>query len=439
VCAVYRRPMKILLVNPPNCGRSIPEEQYGIDSLRQMLRAEPLCLESLAGNLDEHDVRIVDLKAEPDAYGDVLSDFNPDMVGITGVTCEANTMLKLATKAREVTGATVAVGGIHASSDPAFFNREVIDYIVVGIGKLSFKELVSALTSGDSTDAIPGVAKTRPGTRLAFAPRTYGRADLAEDKPPRYDLTERYRRHYVVGKFGFTLGLVSTAFGCPHRCSFCCIQNVAGGRYLTHDPDTVLRDIRHVADRQVIRLVDANTFGNTALSRQLCQKIEEADIKKQYIADVRSDTVVRHPELFKEWHRVGLRSVIIGFEEIDDDRLSAINKANTAAVNHEAIDVLHEIGITIIGDFIISPDYDELRFQALRDYIEERHVDLPMPSILTPLPGTALYDALKGRITIHDLDYYTLTNAVTPTMMDEKAFYENYADLMKSSHAGAKI
>ena len=144
-------------------------------------------------------------------------------------------------------------------------------------------------------------------------------------------------------------------------------------------------------------------------------------------------------DLFREWKKAGLRSVIIGFEEIDDDRLKVINKSNTTAVNAEAIEILHEIGITIVGDFIISPDYDERHFQGLRDYLEKHAVDLPMPSVLTPLPGTDLYKSLKEKIIIHDLDYYTLTNAVLPTRMEEKAFYENYADLIQKSHAEAKI
>jgi hypothetical protein len=78
--------MKILLVNPPNCGRSIPEELYGIDSLKMILRGEPLSLEALAGNLDNHEVKIVDLKAAPDTFMEVLTDFHPGIVGITGVT-----------------------------------------------------------------------------------------------------------------------------------------------------------------------------------------------------------------------------------------------------------------------------------------------------------------------------------------------------------------
>ena len=63
--------MKILLVNPPNSGRSIPEERYGITSIKQILRGEPLALEVLAGNLEDFDVRIAD--ADIAVYG-----FNPE-------------------------------------------------------------------------------------------------------------------------------------------------------------------------------------------------------------------------------------------------------------------------------------------------------------------------------------------------------------------------
>ena len=69
--------MRILLINPPNCGRSIPEERYGITSLKQIFRGEPLALEELAGNLTEHAVRILDLKADPESLGRELAEFGP--------------------------------------------------------------------------------------------------------------------------------------------------------------------------------------------------------------------------------------------------------------------------------------------------------------------------------------------------------------------------
>ncbi|MDD2733044.1 MAG: radical SAM protein [Desulfuromonadaceae bacterium] len=431
--------MKILLVNPPNCGRSIPEERYGIDSIRQIFRGEPLALEVLAGNLASHDVRILDLKVKPESLQPVLDDFKPELVGFTAVTCEANTVVRLAGEVKETCGARVVVGGIHASSDPAFFNQAVIDYIVIGLGKVSFAELAAAIEAGAPVGAIPGVATTMPGEVLTFVPRNFGALDLAEHLPPRYDLVAVSRASYTLSSIGSQLGMVASAFGCPFSCSFCCISSQAGGRYLTHSIDAVIRDIRLLGNIPVIRLVDANTFGNIGHARLLAEAIVAAGIRTNFIADVRSDTVVRHPALMRKWKEAGLRSVVIGFEEIADSDLTFFNKENNVAINDEAIAILHELGITIVGDFIVSPDYDDARFDALEEYVISRAIELPILTVLTPLPGTALYSELHERITIRDLDYYTLTNAVMPTRLGEKRFYQQYARLIKQFHATAKL
>jgi radical SAM superfamily enzyme YgiQ (UPF0313 family) len=259
------------------------------------------------------------------------------------------------------------------------------------------------------------------------------------ETPPAYHLVSRYRSHYILEKLGINMGFVASAYGCPHRCSFCCIKGQTGGSYLTKSIDAVIRDIKLLADVPVIRLVDANTFGNPQRAIQLCRAIGEAGIKKQYLADIRSDTVVRHPEMLHAWKEVGLRAVIIGFEEVNDTSLAAMNKANEVAMNTEAIDILHDIGITIVGDFILSPDYDEPDFDCLNGYLSENHIDLPMVTVMTPLPGTQLYHEQQHRITNHNLDYYTLTNAVIPTRLDEKKFYTLYAEVLANSHKDARL
>jgi radical SAM superfamily enzyme YgiQ (UPF0313 family) len=431
--------MRILLINPPNCGRSIPEERYGIDSLKQIFRGEPLALEVLAGNLIGHEVRILDLKVEPGALLTELAGFAPDLVGFTAMTCEANTVLRLAREVREHCGARVVAGGVHASNDPEFFNRPEIDFVVIGLGKKSLRELVDSLEKDGEAATIPGVAATNPGRPLAWRQRAYGREDLVEDRPPRYDLVERYRPDYTLRTLGLEMGFVASACGCPFDCSFCCIAPVTGGRYLTCGIDTVLRDIRCLERTPVIRLVDANTFGDPEHARRLAEAIRDGGIRKHFLADVRSDTVVKHPELLQLWKEIGLRAVIIGFEEVNDRALDGMNKASSAAVNREAIRILRQIGLTIVGDFIVSPEYNERRFDALAAWTDENPVDLPMYTVLTPLPGTALYAAMKDRITNHDLDYYTLTNAVVPTLLEERTFYEKFAALIKTGHAGAKL
>ncbi len=428
--------MKILLINPPNCGRSIPEERFGITSIKQIFRGEPLALETLAGNLDGHEVAILDLKVEPENLDSTLAEFQPELVGITAVTCEANAACRIARAVKATTSAKTVVGGIHASSDPEFFNRPEIDYIIIGIGKASFRELVNELELGKEA-CLPGVARTCPGQALTFTPRKFSSLDLVEDKPPRYDLVSRNRGHYTL--LGLPLGFVTSAFGCPFDCNFCCITNQSGGKYLACSIQSVIRDIGLLGEVPFIRMVDANTFGNPEHARQLCRGLQAAGIKKDFFGDVRSDTVVRYPELMQEWRDAGLRTVVIGFEEITDAGLSAMNKANGVAENREAIKILRAMGITIVGDFIVSPDYDHADFDNLLAFISENPIDLPIFTVMTPLPGTALHRALKAQITNHDLDYYTLSNAVLPTRLEEGEFYRRYAELFRLTHPKAKI
>lgn len=432
--------MRTLLINPPNCGRSIPEERFGIESIKQIFRGEPLCLEVLAGNLRDQDVSILDLKADTRAFAKALSDFSPDLVGFTAVTCEANTVMELARRTKEACGALVVVGGVHASNDPEFFNVfGAIDYVVTGLGKKSFRELVRSLENDQDTASIPGVAKIHQEKPVSFNKRKYSREDLLDHVAPDYGLVTGYRDSYVLPALGLTVGFVSTAFGCPYNCSFCSVGNLTGHRYLTHSADAVVRDISLLPDVPVIRLVDANSFGDPKGSIELCKAIKKSGIIKAFAADARADSVIANPELFSMWKDVGLRTVIVGFEEVNNTRLDQMQKQCTVEKNREAIRLFHDIGLTIVGDFIVSHDYTPDDFDSLEDFIMENSVDLPMLSVLTPLPGTDLYGKIKNDILITDLDYYTLTNAVMPTRMEEEEFYSRFSGMLSSFHVNGKV
>ncbi len=434
--------MRILLINPPNSGRSIAEEQFGMDSIRRIFRGEPLALETLAGNLTDHDVAIFDLKCQPREELDAaIEKHSPDLVGLTAMTCEAPAVVEIAQHVRAVRPvAFIIVGGVHASAVPEYFNREPFDYVAVGLAKASFRELVEAIERGGDTAAIPGIGKVLPGKPLALTPRDYSKADLVQEKPPRYDLVAHNREHYDMQLAGLTMGYVVTACGCPYRCAFCSIAPLTGGRYLMHEPESILRDLSLVPPEvAIVRLVDANTFASPAPARQLAESLADAATGHQFMADVRSDTVVKHPELMRLWRDAGLRTVVIGFEDISDKRLSDMDKCNTASHNDQAIDILHDLGITIIGDFIIDPDYTETDFADLENYIASRQIDLPICSIMTPLPGTPLYEQRKQAIIEHDLAYYTLTNAVTPTRLPTAEFYRRYAELTANAHRNIKL
>ena len=427
--------MKILFVNPPNCGRSIPEEEYGITSLKQIFKGEPFNLEVLAGPLVDHDVLIFDAKCESEAaFWKTIDNFRPDVVGFTCLTCETNTVVRWAGLLRKNSKATIVVGGNAATYHPESFNRSEFDYIVSGLGKSSFAELMHGLSAGMPGESIPGVARVVAGKPLLFIPRKFGKMDLMEDVPPRYDLVAKYRDQYFLEQLGLAMGFVVTAYGCTHKCSFCTIPKMTDGKYLTHSADAVIRDIGLLGDISFVRMVDANTFGHAAQAFDLCEKIKRAGIRKKFFADVRADTIVRHPDLMRNWKEAGLYAVVVGFEDAADDRLKSYQKQYSGRIVDEAIDILHELGIVIVGDFIASPQYVQDDFEKLENFIVSHRIEIPVLSVLTPIPGTPLYDEMKKDIVISDLDYYTFTNAVTKTRMTEEEFYRTYATLVRRLH-----
>ncbi len=433
--AAQKRKLKVLLVNPPNCGRSIPEEHYGITSLRRIFKGEPLNLEVLAGPLREHEVMIVDLKCESiEAFWTAFHRFQPDVTGFTALTCEANTVIRMAEQIKEISKSVVVIGGNHATYDPAYFNRGGFDYIVMGLGKKSFYELIDRLACGQDGKDIAGIAKVSPGRPLQFRKKNYSAEDLMDEIAPRYDLVSRYRDRYFLEHLGLAMGFVMTAYGCPHCCSFCAIPEMAGGKYLSHSARAVLRDIGLLGDIPFIRMVDANTFGNLEISLDLCEKIMKAGIRKKFFADVRADTIARNPELMRKWKEAGLYAVVVGFEDFRDEHLAKYNKKYQGNVIEKAVDILYDLGIVIVGDFIASPEYEAQDFKKLEDFILAHRIQIPVISVLTPVPGTPLYEHMKKDIVVSDLDYYTFTNAVTKTKMSEVEFYQTYADLVKRLH-----
>jgi radical SAM superfamily enzyme YgiQ (UPF0313 family) len=431
-----KRNLKILLVNPPNCGRSIPEEEYGITSIKQIFKGEPFSLEVLAGPLTDHDVMIFDLKCETEeALWQTCADFQPDVVGLTSLTCEANTVIRLARQIRGKSNPIIVIGGNHATYMPEYFNRKEFDYIVLGLGKKSFSELISRLADKEDGSGIPGIAAVTPGKTLSYQPRLYDESDVMDSIAPRYDLVAKYRQNYVLEQLGLKMGFVITAYGCTHKCSFCSIPKLTGAKYINHSADAVVRDIQLLGDIPFIRMVDANTFGNPALSLELYKKITMAGIKKRYFADVRADTVVKYPTLLRKWKEAGLYAVVVGFEDFQDARLADYDKKYQGNIIEQAVEILHDIGIVIVGDFIASPEYDENDFTALEKFILTNKIEIPVISILTPIPGTKLYDIMKDQIIIDNLDYYTFTNAVTATKMPQNLFYQTFADIVIRLHS----
>lgn len=409
--------MNVLLIKPPSNPNLIAPS-----------RGEPLELEYLAASIPEHRVDILDMRFDKDLNRE-LERFKPQLVGITGYTCDTN-MVKGVLKEVKKHDRRIrtVVGGYHASAVPQDFALPDVDAVFLGAADMSFKDYVRLTADGGDVREVKNMALVEGG-RLVFTEREPFSADLDALPLPARQLASRYRKRYKDYMGNRTVMIVSSR-GCPYRCTFCACWKMTGGKYLTRSPEAVAEEMAGLPEgTDLIFFADDNTLHSAARAMRLSESIKKRNIRKKFTMYARADTVVKHPELIESLRDAGLVSLTVGFEAARDRELDSYKKGTTVEVNNQAIRLLHKMGVAVIAHFMVRPEFTEEDFDHLLDYVFRMELLQPVYTVLTPLPGTELYDECAGRILIRDYDFYDHIHCVLPTALPRGEFYRRVADL----------
>jgi len=409
--------MKVLLVQPPSC-----------DPLTdKIFLFEPLALEYLGAGLklDGHTVEILDARLNPDIEAACLR-FQPQVAGLTGFTSHLNIVKDLAARLKKLLpGVVVVVGGHHATVRPEDFNIPAIDALVIGEGVFALREIVDAIGAGRGFLHIDGVAVPDEGGMRYSPSRRY--TDLNKLPLPDRSLTAVYRKDYFSEWFK-PLASVRTSLGCTARCNFCALWSITGGKYLRRFPESVVEELKTITEPNVFFCDDESMCDVKRMDR-LADLIKESSIRKKYFLYARVDTIVKHPELFAKWAKIGLRQVFVGMEDYSDERLAAMNKGITAAQQGEAVQILDSLGIMMYASYMVSPSYTRQDFRNLLAYVRRMKHKYATFTVLTPLPGTQLYAQRERELLSHKPELYDMVHALLPTSLPLKEFYEEYVRL----------
>jgi len=414
--------MKVLLVHP-----EWRQDDFGF---RLAAMPEPLGLEMLAAALPDHDVRIADTRCGDDVVA-AVSDFAPDVVGVTALTPEVYAAADILKRAKKVSSEIfTVVGGIHASLMPADFFVPAVDAIVVGEGEVVLAGLVAALAAGDGLAGVPNIIYRDESGQFRPTDKAIVEQDLDTSPLPRRDLTAAHRQEYY---FLFDRPDVSmaTGRGCPYRCNFCSVWEFYGGRTRMMCPKRVLEEVRTIETAH-ITFVDDNFMLNWKREDRIADLIRSEGINRRYSMECRTDSIVRHPELVSKWADIGLYAVLLGLEG-SDETLASVNKSNDLATNDQAIAILKDHGVVIWGAFIVDPSWDVDDFARLRDYVHSREITHTQFTVLTPLPGTDLYRQRAHELITGDYRCFDCLHAVTETRLPREEFYRQYAELYRQA------
>jgi radical SAM superfamily enzyme YgiQ (UPF0313 family) len=409
--------MKILLIQPYSSS----------DLMDKVYLFEPLALEYLGAGvqLDGHEVRILDARIDRDIDAAVRS-FRPQVVGLTGFTSHVNIIKGIAGQIKGLDREmTVIVGGHHATVRPGDFNDPCIDFIVVGEGVATLRELLAVVDDRMALRQVRGVAVPSPEGLLFTEPRPY--TPLDELPLPDRNLTAGYRQNYFSEWFK-PLASIRTSLGCTARCNFCALWSITAGKYLRRDPERVVAELKGIAEQNVF-FCDDESMCDTRRMEQLAELIAAAGIRKNYFLYARVDTIVRHPELFAKWQQIGLSQVFVGMEDFSDARLQAMNKGVTVAQQEEAARILDRLGIMMYASFMVDPDYSHEDFVALASYIRKLKLKYATFTVMTPLPGTELYEAVKDRLLSNKPELYDMLHTLVQPRLALPEFYREMATL----------
>jgi anaerobic magnesium-protoporphyrin IX monomethyl ester cyclase len=424
--------MNVLLLSMPDSFEHMPTVA---------IRMPNGALASLAGNIDSHHhVAIADLVLVQSAVRRtverLLHDEQPDVVGLSVMTFQRATALKIARLVRGLRpSARIVAGGYDPSLAPeAYEGSADIDFLVRGEGERALCALLRALEpdrSAPLVDAAPGRLAAIPGLSYRTAAGFVHNAaapvvPLASESLRLPNRDARVLRGYTL--LGRRVDVVETSRGCTFDCSFCSIIEMRGRNFHPYPIERVLADIadarRHGAE--AIFLVDDNITLDIGRFERLCEAIVDAGFNDtDYTVQAMTAPLARHgARLAPLMRRAGFRYVFLGIENILDNDLTFLRaRAKNARresgrtignASIEAIEHLHRHGMYVVGGLIVGNPDDT------RDSIEtnlafaRQYVDWPYIQHPTPYPRTPMTQDFRDRglIVDEDVSHYDGTTAV---------------------------
>ncbi len=358
-----------------------------------------------------HDVSIVDYNVT-----DEKTDFGKyDIVGISTDTSRYKSSLRLAKDAKDA-GCTVIMGGPHVSyRDEEVLRTGLCDFVVREEGEQTMLELAAAISTKETAD-IKGISYLTDGL-LQRNPERGFMSNIDELLPARDLLDMNAYRHLEMS--GRKMTSILTSRGCPFGCSFCCSTEFSGRTWRARSPIRVVDEIAEIVTHygfDGIAFLDDNFTLDPGRVVTICEEILRRNLDIYWWCFSRADTLLKNEEMVAMMAKAGCKYIFIGFEARHQKTLDSYNKKTNDAMPKGVTKLLKKHGISVHGSFIIGHPHETR--DMIRDtigYAKEINPQAVQFTILTPYPGTRLYEDVQDRIVCHDWDRYDCLHSVIRT------------------------
>jgi radical SAM superfamily enzyme YgiQ (UPF0313 family) len=352
----------------------------------------------------DHEVELV-----VGGHNEIDYDQNFDLVGISTVTRYSPLAYEIAQEFRK-RGSTVVLGGWHASAMPQEA-KQYADSVVVGEAEENWPILINDLKNG----------KIKPFyyPKIPVDPKLFPH--------PRIDIYPKRIRTSV-----------QATRGCPFDCEFCAINGFKfRNKYRMRPIKNVIKDIVDLPNKGFF-FIDSSFTINTNYTKELFKVMR--GLNKKFYAYGNGDILRKDKELLKLSQEAGCESWFIGLESISQSSLDDINKKTNRVDEYiSTFKKIHDHGMSVMGSFIFGFDYDTIDvFDKTDDFIRKSELEMPIFQILTPFPGTTLFNRFykEGRIITKDWSKYDLEQAVfKPKNMTKNELEQKFGEFIVKQYS----
>ena len=416
--------VKVLFVEPPKdywfvMGEYLPPP-YGVLQLAAYLENKNKGV----------DIQVVDCNAEGLDWKGLekrIESFSPDIVASSALaTCNTYVSVRTLETAKMVNPDIVTVaGGQHFTvlAEESLRTYPEIDVIVRGEGEDTLVELTRKVSEQKPFSDVKGISFKNNNQIIHNPPRPL--IENLDDLPfPGYRFVEN-----LVQKYHFTAmagnkryALIEGSRGCPHQCTFCTQWRHWGTRWRKKTPKRIADEFQFCYENYGSRflwLTDDN-YGLGKRANELANELNSRGFADDIIwfMQVRCDDVAKKPETLPKMRKAGLRWVLLGVENNNPATLESFKKGTKPEDAKNALKLLKENDIFSQGMFIIGQRKDTTQSMVdLREFANDLDPDIAIFAILTPFPGTAVYEEAKKNGWIEDWNWanYDMAHAVMPT------------------------
>jgi radical SAM superfamily enzyme YgiQ (UPF0313 family) len=345
----------------------------------------------------------VEVSIEDENVQEINFQDRPDLVAISIITPLAKRGYAIADRFRQMS-VPVVMGGFHAT----WMAEEASQH-------------ADAVALGEAEGVWPRVLEDFKRGALQ---RFYKAGDLTVLKGlpiPRRELLKK-------GGY-FFINTMQISRGCPFHCAFCSVTAFYGHTYRLRPLEEVRREVELLLQgNEFIFFVDDNIIGNPAYAMDLFSLLKDFRVKWLSHASI---NIAENDSLLRKAAGSGCYGLFIGFESLSQKTLQSYHKVSNQVHRYrDLIRKIHDQGIGIEGSFILGSDEDDVSaFPQVMDFCEGNRIDAAVFAVLTPYPGTRIYEQYvqEGRILSRDWDLYDMGHVVfRPKKMTAEQLQEGH-------------